>query len=145
MDNRTVKGIVEDVNNNWKSVKINGENFSGKFTYKGEMPRKGDSIEMEVVSSVSKKDNKTYWNILNIKTIKANTTPNDTKVEFRLNVDAGNCLQRAVELIVSGKTETTDLKAETLKCVVAFKEAIRELTTTPEPIKQIKEETFEDY
>lgn len=135
MDNKTITGTVEDVNNTWKSVKINGESFSGKFTYKGEMPKKGDQVEMDLVSSVSKKDNKTYWNIVNIKTIKANTTPNDTKVEFRLNVDAGNCLQRAVELIVSGKTETTDLKAETLKCVVAFKEALRELAATPEPVE----------
>ena len=64
METKVVKGIVQEVNNNWKSVKVNGENFSGKFTYKGEMPKKGDEIEMNVASSVSKKDGKTYWNSL---------------------------------------------------------------------------------
>lgn len=72
MESKTVKGIVELVNPQFNSVKLkDGETFSGKYSYKGILPNVGDEVELKVVSQVSKKDNKTYWNITDIVVIKA--------------------------------------------------------------------------
>ena len=126
MDNKTIKGTVEDVNNNWKSIKINGEQFSGKYTYKGEMPRKGDEVELDVVSSVSKKDGKTYWNILNIKTLKAGSV----LVETRESKSADMILAYAKDLVVAGKAENLDSAARAL---IAARKIITGETPAIEP------------
>jgi len=71
MESKTVKGIVELVNPAYKSVKLkDGETYSGKFSYNGMLPSIGDEVELVVVSQVSKKDGKTYWNIADIVVIK---------------------------------------------------------------------------
>lgn len=72
-------------------------------------------------------------------TIKANTTPNqDSKVEFRLNVDAGNCLERAVQLYIAGKGQT--LLTCMGECIAAFRKGLVELNTKPEPTNEASEE-----
>ena len=74
MESKTVKGIVELVNPTYKSVKLkDGENYSGKFSYGGMMPTINDEVELTLLSSVSKKDGKTYWNITDIVVIKTGT------------------------------------------------------------------------
>jgi hypothetical protein len=72
MESKTVKGIVELVNPAYNSVKLkDGETYSGKFSYKGLLPNIGDDVQMVVESTVSKKDGKTYWNIIGITVLKA--------------------------------------------------------------------------
>lgn len=72
METKTEKGIVELVNPAYNSVKLkDGETYSGKFSYKGILPNIGDEVELKLVSQVSKKDNKTYWNITDIVVIKS--------------------------------------------------------------------------
>jgi hypothetical protein len=132
MDNKTIKGTVEDVNLNWKSVKINGQNYSGKFTYKGNMPNKGDDVEMEVVSSVSAKDGKTYWNITSIKTVKQSSV----LVETRESKSADMILAYAKDLVVAGKSPDLDSAARALI-------AARKIITGETP--EVKPETEELY
>jgi hypothetical protein len=72
MESKTVKGIVELVNPAYNSVKLkDGETYSGKFSYKGSLPNIGDEVELILQSTVSKKDQKTYWNITGIAIIKS--------------------------------------------------------------------------
>ena len=66
METKTIKGIVEAVNPAFNSVKIDGQNYSGKYSYKGMLPNIGDEVEIKVVSEVSKKDGKTYWNLTDV-------------------------------------------------------------------------------
>lgn len=80
MESKTVKGIVELVNPAYNSVKLKdvAETYSGKFSYKGILPNVGDEVELILLSSVSKKDGKTYWNIQDIVVIKS--TPQEKVV-----------------------------------------------------------------
>ena len=70
--------------------------------------------------------------------ITANTTPSIN--ETRLNVDAGNCLQRAVELVVADKA--TDLYAAVTLCVGAYKRAMKEIASGPTEEKPKDEEDY---
>ena len=90
--------------------------FNG-FTLEAE---KGDKIEFEL------EINDTWHNFSKVKvTEKAPKVQSAGSAEFRVNVDAGNCVQRAVELINGGKKES--LMAITLLVVSAFRAAKNEL------------------
>jgi hypothetical protein len=96
MESKTVKGIVELVNPTYNSVKLkDGETYSGKFSYKGALPNVGDEVELMLVSSVSKKDQKTYWNITGIAVIASakQTAPTQTDKEKSI---ISQCLTKIV-------------------------------------------------
>jgi len=69
MEVKKITGKVEQVTTETKSIKINGAWFSGRFSYEGSLPNVDDEIELTLTSSVSKKDNKTYFNITEIKVL----------------------------------------------------------------------------
>jgi hypothetical protein len=142
MENKQVTGIVQAVKNETKSVLIADQWYSGQYTYKGEMPKKGETIDMTTISSVSKANGKTYWNIADIKVIKANTQTFDGK--DRTNVDAGNCLAKASDAFIAGKF-TTILEAQK-SYIGAFKEGVRLLNSTEKEIVQsaIKEQPIDE-
>jgi predicted butyrate kinase (DUF1464 family) len=70
MEVKKITGIVEQITSETKSVKVSGVWFSGRFSYEGSLPNVGDEVELTLTSSVSKKDNKTYFNITEIKVLK---------------------------------------------------------------------------
>jgi len=134
----TITGIVQAIKGDGKGLAIKGDNpkgdwYSNKF-FKGNIDaKKGDEVELTIAI------NGQYKNLMAVKVIKANTNPNNSQTDYkRENVDAGNCLQRATELIIAGKTETNNLVVETKRCVAAFKGALRELASTPEPLEKPK-------
>lgn len=123
-------GKIEAVSQKEKgySFKIGSDWFSGF----GKAPaKKGDEVEFDFY------ENNGFKNITKtgVKVIKANTQTSENIC--RINVDAGNCLQRATELIIAGKGE--DLTEVTKLCVKAYQEALNLLSG-----KQ-SEETEEDY
>jgi len=89
---QVITGLVSGVKPEWKSVQIDGNWYGNKF-FKGTLPNKGDSVELTV------QVNGQYKNLMECKVLKA--TEKSDKVDFRTNVDAGNLLQRAVELTVA--------------------------------------------
>jgi hypothetical protein len=92
MESKTEKGIVELVNPAFNSVKLVGkDSYSGKFSYKGILPNIGDEVELNLVSSVSKKDNKTYWNITDINVIKSAPKAKDASSDKEKSIIA-QCL-----------------------------------------------------
>ena len=97
--------------------------FNG-FTLEAE---KGDEIEFELDI------NGTWHNFKNVKVTKKAEVKSQSQGsnEFRVNVDAGNCVQRAVELVIADKAKT--LIEATMQTVAAFKAARKELD---EPIEQ---------
>lgn len=120
MDNKTIKGIVEDVNAGWKSVTISGKRYSGKFTYKGNLPNKGDEVELILVSSIGK-DTKTYWNIVDIRVLKASSG----FAEARESKSTDMILSYAKDLVIAGKADTLDSAVKALM-------AARKILTEPE-------------
>lgn len=84
-----------------------------------------DATEMEAENGYKK---------ITAVTIKANTTPSMN--ETRLNVDAGNCLQRAVELVIAGKS--ADLYSAVTLTVGAYKSAMRQIAGEPE-VKKVED------
>jgi hypothetical protein len=110
MDNKIIKGIVEEVNSQWKSVKIAGNRYSGKFTYEGKLPNKGDEVELEVASTISKTDGKTYWNIIGIKTISLG----NHIVEARESKSVDMRLAYCKDLVIAGKFNTMEEAAKAI-------------------------------
>ena len=102
MESKTVKGIVELVNPAYKSVKLkDGETYSGKFSYNGMLPSIGDEVELVVVSQVSKKDGKTYWNIADIVVIKS--SPQFLKIENQQSDKEKSIIAQCLTKIVFGE------------------------------------------
>ena len=90
---------------------------------------KGDKIEFEL------EINENWHNFSKVKVIEKATKSgtNATSAEFRVNVDAGNCVQRAVELVNNNDALGVEgLMDTTMKTVAAFKAAKRELEGTVE-------------
>jgi len=96
MESKTVKGIVELVNPAYNSVKLkDGETYSGKFSYKGLLPNIGDEVVLTVVETLSKKDNKTYWNITDIVVAKTCTQEKAPQTDKEKSIIA-QCLTKIV-------------------------------------------------
>jgi hypothetical protein len=111
METKTIKGIVQAINQEFKSVKLDEVNYSGKYSYKGLLPSVGDEVEMQVVSAVSKKDGKTYWNIQDLKVLNSSPSP---LIMARESKSIDMMLSYAKDLVVAGKAETLDKACDAL-------------------------------
>jgi len=113
MESKTVKGIVELVNPAYKSVKLkDGETYSGKFSYNGMLPTIGDEVELVVVSQVSKKDGKTYWNIADIVVIK---TGSQEVVKEQSDKEKSIIAQCLTKIVFGDKGADAELVLDTYK------------------------------
>ena len=122
---KVVTGNVELVSTTKGYVKLSDGKFYGNKFYKGNWPNKGDSVEITL------EQNGEYWNVKSI-AVKTSAPTKQDAVDNRINVDAGNCLQRATELTIAGKGNKT-LLATALEVVAAFKAAKMELERAIEP------------
>lgn len=130
-----VTGIVQAIKKDHKGICLKdptnpeGKWYSNGF-FKGSISANiGDEVELEL------KENGQYINLMSVKVIKANTQTLNN--EFRLNVDAGNCLQRATELVIAGKS--TDLVECAKLCATAFKKTLDVLNSREETKERTQE------
>ena len=116
-------GVVEAVRKDKKGFMIADVWYSNSFLKEEVNVSKGDKVEFDT--------NEKGYLMEGTKVLEAGQTTKPT--DFRINVDAGNCVQRAVELIIARnpevkKEELSTLIVDTTKAIVlAFNEAKKEL------------------
>ena len=134
-----VTGTVTSMRKDRKGLKVGEQWYGNKFLVNELTCNTGDKVEVTL-------DEKGYLQTVVIKEAgkySSKSEPKDeTRKEERYNVDAGNCVQRAVELINGGKKG--EILPTTLEVVAAFKAArielkkpITDLPHTQEPSEDI--------
>jgi len=117
-------GVVEAVRKDKKGFMIADVWYSNSFLKEEVNVSKGDKVEFDT--------NEKGYLMEGTKVLEAGQTTKPI-ADFRINVDAGNCVQRAVELIIAWNPEVkqeelSTLIVDTTKAIVlAFNEAKKEL------------------
>lgn len=128
------QGTIEAMKKDRKGFKLSdGEWYSNSF--KDELiVNKGDEVK------ITYKLNGTYRNYETVEVVKKSVKQEYDRKEERINVDAGNIVQRATELVIQDKAET--LEEATNAVIKAFEIAQNALRgIKPEEVKIINKPT----